>query len=56
MPQKLCTDKTLREQRSSGESDGKNLNCFRFHFLSELRFMLGRRGYDRSTPVYDRLT
>jgi len=33
MPQKLCTDKTLREQRSSGEADGKKLELFPFSFF-----------------------
>ncbi|MEK5067267.1 transglycosylase domain-containing protein [Sporosarcina sp. FSL K6-1508] len=33
MPQKLCTDKTLREQRSSGEGDGKKFELFPFSFF-----------------------
>lgn len=33
MPQKLCTDKTLREQRSSGEDDGGKLELFPFSFF-----------------------
>ncbi len=33
MPQKLCTDKTLREQRSSGEKDGKKFELFPFSFF-----------------------
>ncbi|WP_186667978.1 transglycosylase domain-containing protein [Sporosarcina sp. BP05] len=33
MPQKLCTDKTLREQRSVGETDGKKFELFPFSFF-----------------------
>ena len=33
MPQKLCTDKTLREQRSSGKGDGKKFELFPFSFF-----------------------
>ncbi|MER2088515.1 MAG: PBP1A family penicillin-binding protein [Sporosarcina sp.] len=33
MPQKLCTDKTLREKRSSGEADGKKFELFPFSFF-----------------------
>ena len=33
MPQKLCTDKALREQRSSGETDGKKFELFPFSFF-----------------------
>jgi penicillin-binding protein 2D len=33
MPQKLCTDKKLREQRSSGKGDGKKFELFPFSFF-----------------------
>jgi 1A family penicillin-binding protein len=33
MPQKLCTDKALREQRTSGETDGKKFELFPFSFF-----------------------
>lgn len=33
MPQKLCTDKALREQRSSGKTDGKKFELFPFSFF-----------------------
>ncbi|MBE1555755.1 transglycosylase domain-containing protein [Sporosarcina limicola] len=33
MPQKLCTDKSLREKRSSGKSDGKTFDLFPFSFF-----------------------
>ena len=33
MPQKLCTDKGLREQRSSGKTDGKKFDLFPFSFF-----------------------
>lgn len=33
MPQKLCTDKVLREQRTSGETDGKKFELFPFSFF-----------------------
>ena len=36
MPQKLCTDKTLQEQRNSGETIERTSICFHFHFLNEL--------------------
>ena len=32
MPQKLCTDKTLREKRNSGDSNERYSICFLFHF------------------------
>lgn len=33
MPQKLCTDKVLREQRTVGETDGKKFELFPFSFF-----------------------
>ncbi|WP_124068759.1 transglycosylase domain-containing protein [Filibacter tadaridae] len=33
MPQKLCTDKTLREKRSSGKNDSKKFDLFPFSFF-----------------------
>lgn len=33
MPQKLCTDKTLREQRTVGETDKKKFELFPFSFF-----------------------